>query len=94
MAKARGKKEGPTPKRPKRPVARPIRMMVIPEPAPNTRSIIVYQGEGTVAMKGPGTTVLECGSCGVPLVEGMRVAQIRQLVFVCPKCGAHNETMA
>jgi len=68
--------------------------MVIPEPEANTRSVIVYEGEGTVVMKGPGNAVMECGNCGVPLVEGVPVGNIQSIVFKCPSCGEYNETLA
>ena len=74
---------------------RTIRMVVIPEPAPGTRSVINYQGEGTVIFRstaGP-TTELVCGKCGAPLVVGMTVDQIRGMVLRCKRCGSFNETM-
>lgn len=73
---------------------RHIRLMVIPKPEPNTRSVIVYTGEGTVVMSGPGNSVMECGNCGVPLIEGVPVANIQNIVFRCPSCGEFNETLA
>jgi hypothetical protein len=72
---------------------RHIKLMVIPEPEPDTRSVFMYVGDGTVAMKGPGNVVMECGKCGAPLVEGVPVSQIRNIVFFCQSCGAHNETI-
>jgi uncharacterized Zn finger protein len=82
------KRKGATPKK------RRIRLMVIPEPEQGTRSVLVYTGEGTVVMRGPGNVVMECGNCGVPLLEGVKVAQIQNLVFRCPSCGSFNETLA
>jgi len=78
-----------TPKRPRR-----LRLAVIPEPEPGTRSVLIYTGEGTVIMNGPGNLVMECGNCGVPLVKGVKTNQLRNLVFKCPNCGAFNETIA
>lgn len=85
------KKRKPTPK--KRPT-RHIKLMVIPEPDPDTRTIFVYTGEGTVVMRGTGNVVMECGNCGVPLVDGIPVSQIRSIVFKCPNCGQFNDTLA
>jgi len=85
------KRKGPTPK--KR-TQRRIRMMVIPEPEPNTRSVLVYTGEGTVVMRGPGNVIMECGNCQVPLTEGVGVAQVQSLVLRCPNCGEFNESLA
>jgi uncharacterized Zn finger protein len=73
---------------------RRIRTRVIPEPEANTRSVLIYEGEGTVVMKGPGNVIMECGNCGVPLVEGVAVNQLQNLVFRCPNCGEYNETLA
>ncbi len=83
-----------SPKKRAKQAKRHIQLMVIPEPEPNTRSVIVYTGEGTVVMKGPGNAIMECGNCGVPLIEGVPVANIRNIVFRCPSCGAFNETLA
>ena len=80
--------------KPKRKAKRHIKLMVIPEPEPNTRSVLIYTGEGTVVMRGPGNVVMECGNCGVPLIEGLGVAQLQSLVFKCPSCGQFNETLA
>lgn len=81
-------KKGPTPKK------RKVRLNVIPEPEPNTRSVLIYTGEGTVVMRGPGKVTMECGNCGVPLIVGVNVAQIRGVVFRCPSCGQFNESLA
>ena len=82
------KRKVPTPKK------RRIKLMVIPEPEPGTRSVIVYTGEGTVVMTGPGNVVMECGNCGAPLLKGVKVSTIQNLVFRCPSCGQFNETLA
>jgi predicted RNA-binding Zn-ribbon protein involved in translation (DUF1610 family) len=84
------KRRGPTPRKQNR----NIRMRVIPEPEEGTRTVLKYVGEGTVIMSGPGNVIMECGNCGVPLIEGLSVAQIQNLVFPCPSCGAFNETLA
>ncbi len=73
---------------------RQIRMAVIPEPESGTRAVIVYTGEGTVVMRGDGNVDLDCGNCGKTIVLGVRVVQIRNLVFKCNACGAFNETLA
>ena len=72
-----------------------IRMVVIPEPAAGTRSVMNRQGEGTVifaAPNGPNTTLV-CGKCEAPLAVGMRVDQIVALVLRCNRCGSFNEPM-
>jgi predicted RNA-binding Zn-ribbon protein involved in translation (DUF1610 family) len=73
---------------------RRLQLMVIPEPEPNTRMVFVFEGEGTVVMSGPGNVVMECGNCGVPLVDGVAVGNLLSIVFKCPSCGAFNETLA
>lgn len=81
-------KKGPTPKRPR------IRLTVIPEEQAVGRSVIAYQGEGTVAMKGQFTRlIMECGACGAPIVEGVMLEQLENLVFRCNGCGAYNQTL-
>lgn len=72
-----------------------IRLHVIPEPAEGTRSVLIFAGEGTVAIKGDvaPNLVMDCGSCGAPLVQGVPVSQIESVVFKCNGCGAFNETV-
>jgi predicted RNA-binding Zn-ribbon protein involved in translation (DUF1610 family) len=83
MAKKAGKK---------RQARRTARMAVIPEPAPNTRSVIIYTGPGTVAMKGGANVTMVCGNCGSPILEGIKTSQVQSLVFRCNNCQAFNET--
>lgn len=68
-----------------------IHLRAIPEPEPNTRSVIVYQGPGTVAIKGEGTTTFVCAACESPLAENVEELQLRNLVLVRNGCGAYNE---
>lgn len=79
------------------PKRRTIRMMVIPEPAPNTRSGIINIGPGTVVVrgqgKGMGNVTMVCGNCGSPLLENIKVSQFQSLVFLCNKCGVYNDTL-
>lgn len=89
MSKRRKKTTGDPRKKGKR----RVRLAVIPEPESDTRSVIVYTGEGTVAMRGQGKVVLECGNCGKPIVDGLAMTQVRNLVFRCNNCGAYNETL-
>lgn len=82
---------GPKPK----PRRRTIRLAVIEEPVPNTRSVFLYEGTGTVAFQGeasPGLTMV-CGKCGAPLVQGVGMDQIRNIVIKCNRCQAYNETL-
>ncbi len=73
---------------------RKVSLAVIPEPEPNTRSVLIFSGEGTVVMSGQGNVTLECGNCHAPLVQGIEMKQLENLVFKCNNCGAYNETLA
>jgi hypothetical protein len=71
------------------------KLLVIPEPEEGTRSVLVYEGEGTVVMRNPEreTPVHICGSCEAPLLVGVGLAQLQNLVLRCKGCGAYNETV-
>jgi hypothetical protein len=70
-----------------------IRLKVIPEPDPNTRTIFVYDGDGTVVMSGFASGLsMNCGKCDSPLVRGLNRGQITDVVLRCKGCGAFNET--
>jgi hypothetical protein len=46
-----------------------IHLRSIPEPEPNTRTVFVYEGPGTVVFRGEGGggTTFVCASCQSPL---------------------------
>jgi hypothetical protein len=79
-------------KRPKIPeIKEAITLEVIPEPDPDTRTVFIYQGEGTVAITGyeVGLALL----CGVQISTcywGTK-ANIHNIVIRCNGCGAYNE---
>jgi hypothetical protein len=81
---------GPMPPRPS-----VITLAVIPEPKPDTRTVIEGTDENMTLLvgDGPGPTMV-CGNCGKTLVIGMTVRRVRNLVFKCPKCGEYNETLS
>jgi len=65
-------------------------MRVIPEPAPNTRAVLMP--EKAPIMKGTGDTNHVCGGCRAVLLESLSPEiQLVGLVYRCPQCGAHNE---
>lgn len=70
-----------------------IKLQVITEPKPNTRSVIAYEGKGTVAVKaGKGKYNFTCGSCGAVLIEGAtEVKQISDIVIKCNRCQSFND---
>ncbi len=80
-------KQRPSGKKPR------VSLAVIPEPEPDTRSVLVYTGEGTVVMRGDGNLTIECGNCKAPLVVGLNTSQLQNLVLKCPQCGEFNETL-
>jgi len=94
MAKKKSTKPALNKSIPKRQTNRRLRMMVIPEPEPNTRAVLIYTGEGTVVMQGEGNVTMECGNCSAPLIEGVPTGNIQNIVLKCPQCGAFNETLA
>ncbi len=77
-----------------RPKPRTIRMMVIPEPASNTRFVLRSANPELVAIRGQGNVRMICGNCGHPLAEKVKVVQLQSVVLYCHNCGAYNETLA
>lgn len=73
-----------------------IPMVVIPEPEPNTRSVLIKSDDGTLFIKGDQSpqTVLVCGKCRSPLTEGISVDQVQNIVLQCNHCKAYNEALA
>jgi len=72
---------------------RHIRLAVIPEPEPNTRTVLLYTGEGTVVIRGSGPVTMDCGNCGAVLAQNVEMGQLQNLVLRCKNCGAFNETL-
>ncbi len=80
-------KKGPTPRKTR------IKLAVIPEPAPDTRTVLapdpevfpktapVLQGDSNPNLR------MVCGACGRTLVQGLKVGQFENIVFKCPDCG-------
>lgn len=66
----------------------------IPDPG-LTRSTLVREGEGTVVFTGDYEgPVYTCGSCGAPLIEGVRGTHVVDLMLFCNACGSYNESPA
>lgn len=84
---------GPKVKQPEAPkITQTISLKVIPEPDPNTRSVFIYDGEGTVAFTGYQVGLaLVCGSCKSHLVVGILRENIQNIVIRCKNCGSYNE---
>jgi phage FluMu protein Com len=66
------------------------KMQVIPEPAPNTRSVLAPTFVGPV-MSGAGANSYACGSCGTVLLDRVEYKQVQDIVVKCGKCQAFNE---
>lgn len=67
-------------------------LKVIPEPDPDTRSVFIYEGEGTVVFAGYQVGLaLVCGSCKSHLVVGIPRENIQNIVIRCKGCGSYNE---
>jgi len=89
-----GECHGPRVRKPVAPeITETIQLCVIPEPDPNTRTVFIYSGEGTVVMRGVETGLsMNCGKCSAPLVQGIPRNRILGVVLKCKGCGAFNET--
>lgn len=68
-------------------------LSVIPEPDSDTRAVFILTGEGTVVMSGLATGLARCcGTCGAPLIVGLKREQVQGLVVKCNDCGSFNDT--
>lgn len=71
-----------------------IKLKVIPEPDPNTMSILEPSGkileEKSPISIGDGDTDYICGECDWLLLSGIEEDQVQSMVFKCPNCGAYN----
>jgi len=73
-------------------ITKELKLKVIPEPDPDTRSVFIYNGEGTIAFRGFEVGLaLTCGQCNSHLVVGVRRENIKNIVIKCNNCGAFNE---
>jgi len=84
---------GPKVKKPVTPdIKKELKLKVIPEPDPNTRSVFIYNGEGSTAFRGVEVGLaLTCGKCNSYLVVGIPRESIKDIVIKCNGCGAFNE---
>jgi hypothetical protein len=84
---------GPKVKKPITPdIVRELSLKVIPEPDPDTRSVFIFTGDGTIAFRGFDVGLaLVCGGCKSHLVVGIPRENINGVVIKCNKCGKFNE---
>lgn len=70
-----------------------IKLREIPKPEEGTRTVLVYSGDGTVAMSGVATGHdYVCGVCDSVILEAIPKGQVVNVVFRCNNCGAFNDT--
>jgi hypothetical protein len=69
-----------------------LSLAVIPEPAPNTRSVLNFTGNDTTVLGTEGPITAECGQCGNPLLVNVEMNAIRNIVIRCGACRAYNES--
>lgn len=68
-------------------------LRVIPEPHDSIKTIFAPDGENTVVVYGPDKNHdYICGRCSAPLIVGMELRQIGDVVVKCAACGAFNES--
>lgn len=67
-----------------------IRTKVIDEPEHGTRSVLRTDKEQPF-FKGDGDTTYLCGNCGFALAEDLVRGQVRNIVFLCPRCDVFSE---
>ena len=75
---------------------RRIRLRVIPEPDPDTRSVfekLIGAPDSVFFAGGETTDAYVCGQCETPLIVGLQLTQFQNLVLRCSQCGKHNETL-
>ena len=72
-----------------------LSLSVIPEPDPGSRAVFIYEGAGTIVMRGFDVGLsMDCGKCGAPLIVGMPIHRIQNVVIRCQGCGAFNDTLS
>lgn len=78
-------------------IKRHIRLRVIPEPDPETRSVFEKLPGAPDSVFFTGSQTMDahvCGSCHAPLIMGLTLLQFHKLVLRCSQCGKYNETLA
>jgi predicted RNA-binding Zn-ribbon protein involved in translation (DUF1610 family) len=71
-----------------------IWMVVIDEPKPNTRTVLVSGKDSAPPIEGNGAITYVCGKCAFPIVENVNLDRISDIVFKCPSCGSFNDWSA
>ena len=52
---------------------------------------IILDREELPMLRRDGDTEYRCGSCDIVLAEQVWAWEVRNVVFLCPSCGSHNE---
>ena len=66
-------------------------MKVIPEPPPNTRSILEPTFSAP-AIVSEGPISYSCGNCGLILLKDVLPTQVQAIVIKCGRCKSYNDT--
>jgi len=70
-----------------------VPLEVIEEPDPGTRTVFQGHGESSVIFRGTESAVAyTCGSCDAPLVVGVDITRIQEIVLGCSQCKSFNES--
>ena len=75
------------------PTKQKIACLVVPEPAPDTRTVFkkLTENDGTVFFAGMSDEAsFHCGQCGVPLATGVAKDSIENIVLQCNICKSLN----
>ncbi len=65
--------------------------LVVIELAEGGKPRIILDREELPLLRRDGDTEYRCGSCDAVLAEQVWQWEVRNVVFRCPSCGAHNE---
>ena len=67
-----------------------LALRVVPRPEDDDSLLLTPTGRGIVITGGFAGVVVECGSCGQALAEGVQPRQLRGLTIRCNNCEAYN----
>jgi hypothetical protein len=73
-------------------ITRLIPLQVIPEPDPETRSVLQAMGPTPLFRGTESSVAYTCGSCNAPLVIGVDIGRLQNVVLGCGSCNSFNET--
>src|SRR5215213_3821606 len=72
-------------------ISRHLSLEVVPAPPPGTASVLEVVGQDAVAVAGTDTEIsYDCGKCSNPLMAGIRIEQVENIIIRCGACGSYN----